>query len=171
MRKIKITILSVILSGLLLCGIGAGVMFYEFSALEYIGDCRLSVPNDKETTELSLKNIPKGTIYINYYGRNDIDIDVKKDETVKDDILKIETTYDKSVYEPDYSINRSVLDSTVNFMYYTKVDEFESFLKMKDVILEDLKNDKIGNYSNKSEIKVTIFASPKIADRIAVCSN
>lgn len=64
MRKNK-WILSVLIVGLLLCGIGGGIMFVEFSGMDYAGEYVFQTESPKtETIQLSLEECPEGPVQV-----------------------------------------------------------------------------------------------------------
>lgn len=177
MRKKSLTLLSLILAGLLFCGIGTGVVLNEFSSLKYEGEYVYNSGNIKTTEkQLSIKNILKA--------ENDVKIQVntphdskktKKiviDDSMQEGYIKISSTYDSELLSPSYFVipfetEKGVCyDGEVDIAYYKEGNIFDFVLKIKDVFLKDIKNNKIRSYRGYEDVDIVVTAGPQTAKRI-----
>ena len=173
MRKNK-WILSVLIVGLLLCGIGGGIMFVEFSGMDYAGEYVFQTESPKtETIQLSLEECPEGPVYVDCFvhGLYPLENRVVVDETMEEGVVQIDTTYDPeavypSMYVSDMQWNVEEPRGRLSLGYYAINDDLNVFFQMKDRILEDLKNSTLRSYRTVDVMDLTITAGPKTAQRL-----
>ena len=177
MRKKSLTLLSLILAGLLFCGIGAGVMFNEFSSLKYEGEYIYNSGNIKTTEkQLSIKKILKAEneVKIQIHTPHDSKRNKKIviDDNMQEGYLKVSSTYDSEFLSPSYCVvpfeteEGVCYDGEVEIAYYEKGNFFDFVLKIKDVMLKDIKNNKIRSYRGYDDVDIVITAGPQTAKRI-----
>lgn len=175
MKKMNINMIMAVifLCGILLVGIGAGVAFGEYSALEYGGEKEIGIGERKEITleqKIVTGKKAKKTILYNHYGD---DYELKQDKKVPEGIVRYEITYDSKHVQPelqytDYSEVGYNDDETIkNFegelfiVSHRTVNEMELFMELKDEALNDLKNGKISSYLYNPVEKVVVRVNPK----------
>ena len=176
MRKKSLTLLSLILAGLLLCGIGAGIMLNEISSLEYEGEYVYNSGNNITNEKiLSVKEIPQEKIKIELSSNGNPDSITKKlvvDDTIEEGYIKIVSKFDENYIQPSYYVEKMDLDGEILhtgnliIFFHEYISFFDEFFNLKDVILDDLKNKKLRSYRCDSSVDVVISAAHQTAERI-----
>ena len=178
MRKNKI-LLCVLLAGLLLCGIGIGIMFVDFTGFNYGGAYVYQTDHPHtETIELSLESCPDGPIHVACYMPELFPLSdhFTVDDTMDEGIIKITTTYDSDVvmpsfhidsYQQEYATDYASTLSLNFYQQYSDYDEFAMFFELKDLIMKDLKNNTLRSYCFKNVLDLTISAAPDTAARLS----
>ena len=174
-RKI---IVAVFLAGLLMIGIGSGITFAEFTALSYGGDINLSGEMKRVNLQTTLPENTKAVqFYINGYDSGKIS--VIGDSTLAKDQISIEVVCDQEQITPylhdegeltldGKASGESAAAYLLSYRYRgTNRDTF-NFFKVKDDLLEGLKERKIYSYSNDYVQEVIIKAAPELVEHIMV---
>lgn len=162
----------VLIGGVLLGGLGTGIALAEYASLEYAGERRLPLSNPV-TQEFTL-DIPADCtasdpfyvdIYYSNYGSGNR-LTVIEDGSVALGTLTLQVTYDQDMVIPVLSLDE---ESNVAALYWDHHDpgELSQFLALKDQILADLKERKIGNYTAGYMENPTILIHPQDRARIA----
>lgn len=196
MSKKQKWLLSLLVVGLLLCGIGGGVMFGEFSGLTYGGDYvyRTNAPKT-QTFQVSLEELPEGPVNVVCYMSSVASLldHVVVDETLEEGIVKIETTYDPEFITPSFFAEPIVRDEAaydseftdpffsvetvmtekapeeagyLELRYYGSYNDLAMVFALKDMVLNDLKNNTIRSYEIQDVFGLTISAAPETAARL-----
>lgn len=175
MSKKQKWLLSLLVVGLLLCGIGGGVMFGEFSGLTYGGDYvyRTNAPKT-QTFQVSLEELPEGPVNVVCYMSSVASLldHVVVDETLEEGIVKIETTYDPEFTDPSFSAETVMADEApeeagyLELRYYGSYNDLAMVFALKDMVLNDLKNNTIRSYEIQDVFSLTISAAPETAARL-----
>lgn len=175
MKKMNMSMIMAVLflCGILLVGIGTGVAFGEYSALEYGGEKEIGIGDRTEITlerEIAIGKKAKKTILYNHYGD---DCELKEDKKVPEGIVRYEIIYDSKQVQPelqyrDYSEVEYNEDETIKdfegelyIVSQRTVNEMELFMEMKDKVLIDLKSGKISSYLYNPVEKIVVRVNPK----------
>ena len=180
-RKI---LLAVLVTGVLLCGIGTGIAISEYSSFEYLGekeiggdtvqtdtfeetlyrgendDTKVNVQSygsdgQKMTLETS-KKVPKDQIQfvVEYNSENVQDIHIGKDEYMEYDDYTAEDGTPQICLYVTYYVNPVTVDQ----------NEFTSFMNYKDEILQNLKEKRFYNYTYQTIQSVKVVVNPENKD-------
>lgn len=170
-------LLGMLVGGLLLCGLGGGVMFGEFSELTYGG--RYVYRTDKpetQTIQVSLEELPEGPVSVRWDHWNTASLlrPVVVDETMEEGIVKIEMTYDpEAVYPVFYAVPAAPEENTeyagfLELHQYAYSMDLAQFFALKDIVLRDLRNNTIRSYDMETVFGLTISAAPETAARLVL---
>lgn len=164
--------------GILICGLGAGIGFVEFSHFTYVGDRLLGSMQNETLTFIADDETDK--YYIDLPWRRDAGQNVKavSDNSLSEDTIEIDLQYSDDyekpyLYEEIYDVpyydtyEYDEADTYTTENPYEDADAAEQqitkeswlginmygnpakiIMRYKDVILEDIKNDQIGSYSS-----------------------
>ena len=182
--------------GVLLCGLGGGVSFAQYSKLEYAGE--RSIGEEKlvtETVEAVIEEDVK--IYVDAYAPLE-NISLETDDSIPVNKILFDVTYNservsmvikKSPYESEdisyvevvneygdvieyreYDDNNNDSDKGEVFHVgrYGRYDDLKDFFEVKDMFLADLKNGKVGSYSVVFIQNITVRVNPANADRVDI---
>ena len=182
--------------GVLLCGLGGGVSFAQYSKLEYAGE--RSIGEEKLVTETVEAVIEEdGKIYVDAYAPLE-NISLETDDSIPVNKILFDVTYNservsmgikKSPYESEdisyvevvneygdvieyreYDDNNNDSDNGEVFHVgrYGRYDDLKDFFEVKDMFLADLKNGKVGSYSVVFIQNITVRVNPANADRVDI---
>lgn len=164
--------------GILICGLGAGIGFIEFSQFTYVGDRLLASMQNETLTYVADDEVDK--YYIDLPWRRDAGQNVKtvSDSSLPEDTIEIYLQYSDDYEKPylyqenydvpyynTYEYDEEDTNITENTIEDSKASEQEiikeSYLginmygnpvkiimQYKDIILEDIRNEQIGSYSS-----------------------
>jgi len=175
MRRIQKILLGVFASGVLLTGIGTGTALIEYSSLNYGGEKVLGEDHlITKTLEYELDESLQEIILVgSYYYRTNYVTEVIEDETIPEDIIQYEVTYnEKSVYPYIHYEEFKEYNSTENTTVSLRLglrgigNSFSEFMENKDIILNELKQHTISSYNTNYVTKVLIKAHPKTMNLI-----
>lgn len=173
MKKMNMNMImvAIFLCGILLVGIGTGVAFGEYSALEYGGEKEIDISERREITleqKIVTGKKAKKTILYNHYGD---DYELKEDKKVPEGIVRYEVTYDSKHVQPElqytdysevkYSEEETYYEGELYIVSHRTVNEMELFMELKDEALNDLKNGKISSYLYNPVEKVVVRVNPR----------
>lgn len=182
------------LSGVLICGLGCGVAFAQYSKLEYAGERIIGGDNIvTETYESTVES--EGKIYVaSYYTRYGVNMET--DENVPADKIMFDIEYNPERFAPaiekseeydDVRYVREVVNQYGEVIDYEEDyrtdtekkigvvydigrsiynDEVKDFFEAKDMFLSDIKKGKIGSYTVAYVNSVTVRVNPVNADRV-----
>ena len=182
--------------GVLLCGLGGGVSFAQYSKLQYAGE--RSIGEEKLVTETVEAVIEEdGKIYVDAYAPLE-NISLETDDSIPVNKILFDVTYNservsmgikKSPYESEdisyvevvneygdvieyreYDDNNNDSDKGEVFHVgrYGRYDDLKDFFEVKDMFLADLKNGKVGSYSVVFIQNITVRVNPANADRVDI---
>ena len=175
-RQCKISIVMFCV-GVLLCGIGMGIAFTEFSGLAY-GGTQILGGTDMKTANLDVEFEPEeefwnivGTKlwhqrYYGYYGGVS-DTDVRTDNSVPLNTVRFSVTYNAKRVEPFTSLD---LDSaTIGFgWYWNEDDELALMMEAKDQVLQNLKEGRLVSFDVVEIEQVEVFVNPQNAEDVKI---
>lgn len=174
MRKNK-WIISVLLVGLLFCGIGGGIMLVEFTGLDYGGEYIIQTDTpETKIVEVSLEHFPKGKVHIStsLVSLFPVRDRIKIDENMEEGMIRVETVFDPENVCPTVDLepvfgqeNLDTQDAILWINYYSR-ETLSSFFLVKDMILKDLKNNILRSYRTVDVMDLTITVGPKTAERL-----
>ncbi|MDE6389743.1 MAG: hypothetical protein K2L82_18360 [Lachnospiraceae bacterium] len=165
-RKHKITIV-VFCMGVLLCGIGVGIAFTEFSGLTY-GGTEIVGETDMRTANLDVEFEPEEEVWNimgtrswhsgHYGGVNDMGI--QTDSSVPVNTVRISVTYNANRVEPFTSLD---IDSAEIYLgwYWNDTDELALMMEAKDKVLQNLKNGRLISFDVVNMEQVDVFVNPQ----------
>ncbi len=182
----------IFLSGVLVCGLGTGVAFAQYSKLEYAGE-RIYGEEDLISETFGADIEESGTIYLDLYVSAN-GTAIEEDDSVPTDKIYFDVVYnpekvsmkvdkrpvEKIVQAADEYETASVTwydgedyDSAENGYVYrldmywrNSDDDIKEFFEIKDSFLADLKKGKIGSYTSVVVESVTVRVNPANTDRI-----
>lgn len=167
-RQHKIAIVAFCI-GVLLCGIGTGVAFTEFSAFTY-GGRQILGGTDMRTENFDVAFVPKEdqkTLIIGARASYAAGIGkVCTDASVPPGTVRFCVTYNGKRVEPFATFEESSDQDTfdrIEFSWYWRNAEDEAALMMeaKDIVLENLKEGKIVSLDTVEVEQVTVVVNPK----------
>ncbi len=175
MRKIQKLLIGVFIGGVLLSGIGTGMAFVEYSTLSYGGQKIIGEENlvtKTLTYELS-EDHNEVIILENYSYWTSHVTEVVEDPEVSKREIQYEITYNEKMVRPflwtDESLNSETkkIDTVrigLSIEYFG--DEFGEFMKNKDMVLNELKQNKISSYVRNHVTDVVIRIHPDTMDLV-----
>ena len=175
-RQCKISIVMFCV-GVLLCGIGMGIAFTEFSGLAY-GGTQILGGTDMKTANLDVEFEPEEEVwnivgtklwhqrYYGYYGGVS-DTDVRTDNSVPLNTVRFSVTYNAKRVEPFTSLD---LDSaTIGFgWYWNEDDELALMREAKDQVLQNLKEGRLVSFDVVEIEQVEVFVNPQNAEDVKI---
>ena len=175
-RQCKISIVMFCV-GVLLCGIGMGIAFTEFSGLAY-GGTQILGGTDMKTANLDVEFEPEEEVwnivgtklwhqrYYGYYGGVS-DTDVRTDNSVPLNTVRFSVTYNAKRVEPFTSLD---LDSaTIGFgWYWNEDDELALMMEAKDQVLQNLKEGRLVSFDVVEIEQVVVFVNPQNAEGVKI---
>ncbi len=194
MRRMRVVLFTVFLTGVLLAGIGAGLTMVEWSSLEYGGTKLLgSEYLVTEDFDFTLKD-DGSTIILgeSYYTNRYLD-GIEEDPSVPEGIVRFQVTYNQAMVEPCLQYmpydrteetgeepgnetgegpgkNRRksapAVDGVLRLMRSYYGDEFRLFMENKDEMLSDLKKGRLSSYEVADITGVRILVNPATRPRL-----
>ena len=177
------------MAGFLCCGIGAGVMFQEYSSFQYMGEKRIGSNKIAEKTfmeNLYTDKTKKLNTSFTTYNNENGDIEVKTSKSIPKDKIQIKVRYDsdnvksihidKNLYcDDEYTSDNDTQENEdmalsdknnlTNQEFFIsavgRMSDVEYFLSYKDEILKNIKERKIYNYVYPQIISVEITVNPE----------
>ena len=165
-RRHKITIV-IFCIGVLLCGIGAGIAFTEFSGLTY-GGTQILGESEIVTKDLDVdfeqgKDVTKIVGIYNYGGRN-----VETDSSVPVNTVRFRTTYNAKIVAPFAEMDAD--EGRILFGYYRTDRQADMALMMeaKDIVLQNLKEGRLVSFDAVEMEEVEVLVNPKCAESVRI---
>lgn len=185
MRKKWMILAGCFFGGILLCGLGAGIGFAEFSGFSYASDRQLGTIAEDTLTYDEEEDVDTYYIYARYNEGADkivvsdnslpigrIEIDVTYNDDFEHPYLYTETcTVDEATYEEgeeqEYEEMQDGQTECYIYVHYP-TDDFKLMMKYKDIVLADIKNGQIGTYGEygSNYFDITVRCHPSMADKI-----
>lgn len=168
-RQHKITIV-VFCIGILLCGIGAGIAFTEFSSLAYGGRQIIGEP-EMVTRDFDVEFEPKedswdivGINGVYQYGG----MDLQEDGSVPVNTVRFRVTYNTKRVEPFTSLNLDDARIYFGWSWVNSNDEMALTMEAKDVVLQNLKEGKLVSFDAVELEQVDVLVNPKSVDAVRI---
>jgi hypothetical protein len=216
MRKKWMILAGCFFAGVLLCGLGAGICFAEFSDFTYAGNVKTGKSVEETLTYTADDEMDAYYVYMpdnagrmkqtevvsdNTLAKEQIEIDVTynddyekpflhdwiytaetEEETVEEETIEEETIIEETAEEEetvveaegDIPMASDAAAATQDERQICEIwiscpmDEMKVFMKYKDIILEDIKNKKIGSYTSTPYYEVTVRCNPDMVDKITL---
>lgn len=167
-RQHKITVVVFCL-GVLLCGIGAGIAFTEFSSLAYGGRQILGDP-DMVTENFDVEFEPAenewsiiGATGFYRYGN----MNIQTDSSVPVNTVRFCVTYNTKRVAPFTNLN--IDDKRIEFSWYWKnTDEIALAMEAKDIVLHNLKEGKLVSVDAIELEEVEVLVNPGSVDDVRI---
>lgn len=174
MRKLRLTMAGLLCGGLLLMGIGAGVMFLEFSVLSYGGE-KLPEQAEQKSQSFTVEMQETG-IYeldlVNYYSASGADVTLRSDSTVPKGSIEVRVDYGSISLEPHLWVESNEIGKYhVGMNWNGWSDDMAFFMACKDEILAELKEGKISSYQGLLVDKVSVSVHPDEESRVRLMSR
>lgn len=158
MSRLHKRLILVFCLGVLLCGVGAGVAFTEFGALNYGGKQILGDP-DIRTENFDVKfEVEKEERKVWCVRTNDLNIRV--DNSVPENTVRFCVTYNADRIEP-YAYWTEEEGVVFSWSWKCHEDEMALMMEAKDVVLQNLKEGKIVSVDTVDLEDVTVFVNAK----------
>lgn len=171
MNRKKIGISFVI--GVLLCGLGCGIAFAQYSGFDYAGDRVIGEENMvSESVEQSIDKDSDIHVYPagRYYKTK-----IVADATVPLDKIIFNVEYNSDIInlninKVEREKNESCDEKRTDFYLgdYTNSDELKELFMVKDELLNDLKNKKLGSYIVIDFKNIEARVNPENYDRVDI---
>lgn len=187
MRKLRLLLLGTLCAGLLLCGIGFGVGFEEFSSFTYGGEMILGNSHEVQTDQSILSIYPTSydtvenapeyhyqAIVIDRYfcgGRLETPPTLRVSELVDPHTIQIDTQYVGSNAFLNLSQDTSFSENSINrFHIYGYLHPHDNgmgtLMTAAKQLKEDVKNRTFHDYTPNRVLNVTLTVNPAEADHI-----
>ena len=159
--------------GILLCGLGSGVAFAQYSSFKYGGEISMGEADTTSTYEFE---IIKDRVEIYCYLPSEREI-IIEDDSVPEGTVMVEVTYNSNYIDGIYlntwenniydDEDRSVQEVGIG-IDYSSMDEVKSWFDAKDQVLEGLKDGKVMSIRAEYIDSVTIRVNPKDAYKLYI---
>ncbi len=187
MRKLRFLLLGTLCAGLLLCGIGFGVGFEEFSSFTYGGEMilgnshevqtDLSILNIYPTSYDTVENAPEyryQAIVIDRYfcgGRLETPPTLRVSELVEPHTIQIDTQYVGSNSFLEVHSDASFSENSMNMFHiygylHSHGNGMGTLMTAAQQLKEDVKNRTFHDYTPNRVVNVTLTVNPVDADQI-----
>ncbi len=167
MNKVFKKIIVVFCLGVLLCGIGCGVFFTEFSVLSYGGEYTLETMGDMKTEDFDVEFESEEEVSVwgvSRLGQYQVEID----ESVPDNTVRFRTTYNPRHVEP-YAWWNEETDLIEYSYWYRNYDcDLAAMLEAKDIVLQNLKEGKLVSFATPDWEDVTVLANAESAKKVRI---
>ena len=165
MSKWQKMLIIVFCAGMLLCGLGGGIFFTEFSALSYGGKQFLGNP-DVRTENFDVKyesgEVPKEIIGV--YVRDNVNIQTSI--SIPKNTVRFCVTYNADVVTPYAYWDQDTDCIMFSSYWYSRYDDMAYMMEAKDVFLENLKEGKLVSFDVPDLEEVTVLVNPQSLDDI-----
>lgn len=158
MSRFHIILIGIFCVGVLLCGVGAGITFTEFSSLAYGGEHFVGETNMVTEDFDATIDLGQGQYTIRgYFGYEGME-EIGWDESVPENTVRYRVTYNADRIYPVLGSN----EDRELYLYgeWLPDDEMKLFMETKDVALQDLKEGKISSYRTAGIEKVEVLVNP-----------
>lgn len=179
MKLKKISIIA-FFSGLFLIGLGGGISFAEFSSFQYGGEKDLRGEMTAETIQMTVEEDVE-TIYIQagrYGFRN---MRIEEDSSLAERQILIEINCNKNMITPyineeknlylnreDRELEQGETAYILNYSEWNREDEAAVFFKVKDDVLDSLKNRKVYTYLTDYLGETVVKIPPSLAGAVKI---
>ncbi len=161
MSKLQKIFIGIFCAGVLLCGVGTGVAFTEFSALAYGGKLAVG-KTDMRTESFDVTyEYEAGEEQVNVAGWYQWNReDVKTDKTVPVNTVRFCITYNAERVEPYACWNGEEGVAVVSWHWKDEEDDVALMMQAKDLVLENLREGKIVSLEVLGMEDVTVLVNP-----------
>lgn len=167
MSKWQKMLIMVFCAGVLLCGLGGGIAFTEFSRLSYGGKEMLGEP-DMRTENFDVKfESGKRQEVSGLYPRQGNYI-LQIEESIPKNTVRFCVTYNADVITPYTDWDKYNDRILLSYYWHDTYDDIAYMMKAKDVILQNLKEGKLVSFDVPDLENVTILVNSETAENIWV---
>lgn len=166
MNKMQKILIAVFCLGVLLCGIGSGIAFTEFSGLSYGGRQILGEP-DMRTENFDVE-FKEGKTLKGIVGLRRQQSSFQTDGSVPENTVRFCVTYNAEVVTMPYAYWDENSDQIMLSCYWHGPDDEVAYMmEATDVFLHNLKEGKLVSFDVPYDIEeVTISVNPKTVESI-----
>lgn len=163
MRKLHKLLLGVFCAGVLLTGIGAGILFTEFTSLTY-GGKQILGETDMRTENVDVEFEPeeRKILITGWYGWEQTDI--LTDARVPENTVRFCVTYNGKRVVPvavwEKGNQEEYSQVWLSRRWIAEEDEMELMMEAKDMFLENLKAGRIISFDTVQVESVTVTVNP-----------
>ncbi len=160
MNKLHKILIGVFCIGVLLCGVGTGVAFTEFSKLTYGGRQYLG-KTDMKTENFDVKYEPgeKPQDIIGWYRRDQYRL--LTDSGIPENTVRFCVTYNAERVTPSAYWDEENGDVIMTYQWNDAQDETALMMEAKDLVLQNLKEGKIVSLDVMDVENVTVLVNPE----------
>lgn len=158
MSKLHKNLLIVFCFGVLLCGLGAGVAFTEFSTLTYDGK-RILGKTDMRTEYYDVRFRPgEGPyeVHATFFGGT-----IQTDDSIPKDTVRFCVTYNAERVEPYAYWDVTNKNIVCTYFWKNVNDDMALVMEAKDVVLQNLKEGKLVSFEALEIEEMTIMVNPE----------
>lgn len=159
MRKKWMILAGCFFGGILICGLGVGIGFVEFSHFTYAGDRTLGSVKEETLTNTVREDIDTYYVNIPWSQKNGHNAKMVSDNSLPEGTIEIDVVYNDDYEKPyvyeevwDMPADENDQSGETDRCSYLNIcmdaDPVKIIMRYKDIILEDIRNDQIGSYSN-----------------------
>lgn len=159
MSKLQKALIIVFCFGVLLCGLGSGIAFTEFSALSYGGKQLLGEP-DMRTDTIDVEFEPGEEVreIVGSYVRGNCN--VQTDNSIPQNTVRFRVTYNADVVTPYAYWEEDSEQIVCSYYWHDTYDDMAYMMEAKDVALQNLKEGRLVSFDVPDIEKVTILVNP-----------
>lgn len=167
MSKLHKILIGVFCLGVLLCGLGTGLAFIEFTELSY-GGMEYLGETDMRTENFDVAFEPVEEQYTVYGWYQWGQRKVHTSEQVPENTVRFSVTYNASRMEPYVYLDEE--EKSIGFQYNIDGRESETalILEARDIILQNLKAGRIVSLDTMGIEEVQVYVNPKNVDDIRI---
>lgn len=164
MNKLHKIFLGVFCCGVLLCGIGAGVAFVEFSQFTY-GGVQTVGELDLKTADVDVEFEPEEEGKTSILNCGDLVDEIQMDRNVPEGTVRFSVTYNAARVEPEFYWERE--DHTVVFYrIWRGGDDVAALMAAKDLVLTGLRERKIYSFETVDFQELRVKVNPANIDDV-----
>ena len=160
-NKVNGILFAGLLGGVLVAGLGAGLAAAEYMGFEY-DDASFAEGQTLTVTRLEYELAPDERVTVPAAGS------IVFDESVPAGMLYVDVEHNPELCLPEMYADSTSWEGVTHLIVYQScyVDDFEMFMKNKDVILQGLKEGKLVAIDYDHSFNVTVSANPADQGRI-----
>lgn len=167
MKQYRKLLAGIFAGGVLISGIGAGIGCVEFFSLDYAGE-RTVGETEMTVMEGEMSFTPPsdgGTVDV-YMDYGQPYLNLVWDDSVPENTLHYSIEYNKKRVAPEAWQEDA---ETLGFYFpYINYDEVRDVMEFRNIILDDLKEHKIGSYRQKDIESIDLYLNPKDREEIEI---
>lgn len=167
LHKISIVVFCV---GVLLCGIGAGMMFVEFDGFDYGGKYVLGEP-DLRTEQIDVAFEPKEEA-LSVWGvagsYNRLPPKVETDSSIPKDTVRFQVTYNAKCVVPFARWQEDEDRIDINWYWKDTGDDLALMMEAKDVVLRNLKEGRLVSCDVLQVEEVVVSVNPANEENVRI---